>query len=126
MLKMGIPLPAVKQALVKEGKDPNIIDMDPDKPLSQQQQSKQIATKKPAKANNGPKVARKRLHWNKIDESKLNEKSFWNQAKDEHASLQLVGLDIDNEEFASLFTSQVNKTAAPKKDPSADVKKSSS
>ena len=34
MLKMGIPLPAVKQALVKEGKDPNIIDMDPDKPLA--------------------------------------------------------------------------------------------
>ena len=34
MLKMGIPLPAVKQALVKEGKDPNIIDMDPDKPLT--------------------------------------------------------------------------------------------
>jgi hypothetical protein len=35
MLKMGIPLPAVKQSLQKEGKDPNIIDMDPDKPLSQ-------------------------------------------------------------------------------------------
>ena len=34
MLKMGIPLPAVKQALMKEGKDPNIIDMDPDKPLA--------------------------------------------------------------------------------------------
>lgn len=33
MLKMGIPLPAVKQALMKEGKDPGIIDMDPDKPL---------------------------------------------------------------------------------------------
>jgi hypothetical protein len=36
MLKMGIPLPAVKQALVKEGKDPGIIDMDPDKPLTKE------------------------------------------------------------------------------------------
>lgn len=123
MLKMGIPLPAVKQALQKEGKDPSIIDMDPEKPF-EQQQSKPEEKKQPVKANNGPKVARKRLHWNKIDESKLNEKSFWNQAKGEHASLQLVGLDIDNEEFASLFTSQVNKSAAPKKDPAAEAKKS--
>lgn len=36
MLKMGIPLPAVKQALVKEGKDPSIIDMDPDKPFAKE------------------------------------------------------------------------------------------
>ena len=77
MLKMGIPLPAVKQALQKEGKDPSIIDMDPEKPF-EQQQSKPEEKKQPVKANNGPKVARKRLHWNKIDESKLNEKSFWN------------------------------------------------
>lgn len=34
MLKMGVPLPAVKQALVKEGKDPSIIDMDPEKPFT--------------------------------------------------------------------------------------------
>lgn len=124
MLKMGIPLPAIKQALMKEDKDPSIIDMDPEKPLDQQQAKPPKDAKKPEKSNAGPKVARKRLHWNKIDESKLNEKSFWNQAKGEHASLQLVGLDIDNEEFASLFTSQVNKSAAPKKDVTADAKKS--
>lgn len=121
MLKMGIPLPAVKQALQKEEKDPNIIDMDPEKPLSHQQSGSKEA--KPTKINNDPKVARKRLHWNKIDESKLNEKSFWNQAKDEHASLQLVGLDIDNEEFAALFTSSVNKSAAPKKAKESDANK---
>ena len=120
---MGVPPPAVKQALQKEGKDPGVIDMDPKKPLSQKQ-SKPDDVKKSSKIYNASKVARKRLHWNKIDESKLNEKSFWNQAKDKHASLQLVGLDIDNEEFASLFTSQINKTAAPKKDSVLDTKKS--
>ncbi|KAL3782204.1 hypothetical protein HJC23_001024 [Cyclotella cryptica] len=124
MQRMGIPVPAVKQALQKEGKDPNIIEMDPEKPLSQQQNKAGQNTQKATPAN-APKVARKRLHWNKIDESKLNEKSFWNKAKEEHASLQLVGLDIDNEEFASLFTSPVNKSAAPKKDNAPDVKKPS-
>jgi hypothetical protein len=36
MLKMGIPLGAVKQALQKEGKDPSIIDLDPEKSYSSQ------------------------------------------------------------------------------------------
>lgn len=30
MLKLGIPLGAVRQALQKEGKDPSIVDMDPE------------------------------------------------------------------------------------------------
>ena len=120
MLKMGIPMGAVQNALKKEGKDVNIINMDPEKPLSAQQ-SKPKEAKKPVKPK-APKVARKRLHWNKIDESKLHEKSFWNQAKGE-PSLQLKGLDIDNEEFTSLFTASVNKSAAQKKDPAADTKK---
>ena len=97
--------------------------MDPEQPLSQQQQSnsKDSQKKQPTKPK-GPKVARKRLHWNKIDESKLNEKSFWNQAKGEGSSLQLKGLDIDNEEFASLFTSSVNKSAQPKKETAPEKK----
>lgn len=114
---------AVQNGLRKEGKDPNIINLDPEKSLSSQQPSKAKDVKKPAKPK--PKVARKRLHWNKIDESKLHEDSFWNQAKDQ-SSLQLKGLDIDNEEFASLFTSEVGKPVAIKKDASADAKKPSS
>ncbi|KAL7550804.1 hypothetical protein ACHAWF_014016 [Thalassiosira exigua] len=125
MLKMGIPLGAVQNALKKDGKDTNVINLDPDKPLCQQQ-SKSKEIKKPVKPK--PKVARKRLHWNKIDESKLHEKSFWNQAKGQSSlqSLQIVGLDVDNEEFASLFTSPLNKNAAPKKEPAPDAKKASS
>lgn len=112
---------AVQNALKKEGKDVNVINLDPDKPLSCQQSSKANETKKPTKPK-GPNVARKRLHWNKIDESKLSENSFWSQAKSD--DLKLVGLDIDNEEFASLFTSEVGKkAAAPKKE---ETKKPSS
>jgi hypothetical protein len=124
MQRMGVPIPAVKQALQKEGKDPNIIDMDPERPLSQQHiKSKAGQNPKNSTPVTAAKVARKRLHWNKIDESKLNQQSFWNQAKEEHASLQLVGLDNDNDEFASLFTSPVTKSAAPKKENASDVKK---
>ncbi|KAL7530961.1 hypothetical protein ACHAXR_003771, partial [Thalassiosira sp. AJA248-18] len=117
-LNAGIPVGAVQNAMKKEGKDPNIINLDPEKSLSVQQ-SKPKDAQKPSKPK-GPKVARKRLHWNKIDESKLHENSFWNQAQ---SSVQLVGLDVDNEEFASLFTSPLNKSAAPKKDSSSNAKK---
>ena len=124
MLKMGIPMGAVQNALKKEGKDPNINSLDTDKPLSSQQQSKAKAAPTPKQAT-GPKVVRKRLHWNKIDESKLSENSFWNQAK-EQSPLQLVGLDFDNEEFASLFTSSPMKSpsATPKDAPDAKKPKS--
>ena len=67
MLKLGIPIGAVQNALEKEGKDPNVISLDPDKSLSSQQQSKAKAAPTPKQAT-GPKVVRKRLHWNKIDE----------------------------------------------------------
>jgi len=113
---------AVQNAMQKDGKDTSIITLDPEKSLSSQQSPKQKEAKKQPAKPKGPKVARKRLHWNKIDESKLSENSFWNQAKDE--SLQLVGLDFDNEEFASLFTSEVGKKpATPKKE---ETKKTSS
>ena len=124
MLKMGIPVGAVQNALKKEGKDPEIINMDPARPLSAQSKSKKSEVNQPKKKLNQPKVARKRLHWNKIDESKLDASSFWNQAKDQ--SLQLVGLDIDNEEFTNLFTSSINNKAAPKKENKPDAKKNSS
>jgi hypothetical protein len=122
MLKMGIPIGAVQNALKKEGKDPEIINMDPEKPLSAQSKSEKSDASQPKKKPNSPKVARKRLHWNKIDESKLDATSFWNQAKGDE-SLQLVGLDFDNEEFANLFTSPINKEAAPKKETKPDAKK---
>mmetsp|Transcript_9298 Transcript_9298/g.18757 ORF Transcript_9298/g.18757 Transcript_9298/m.18757 type:complete len:1807 (+) Transcript_9298:262-5682(+) len=125
MLKMGIPVGAVQNALKKEGKDPEIINMDPARPLSAQSKSKKTEVSQPKKEKlNPPKVARKRLHWNKIDESKLDASSFWNQAKDQ--SLQLVGLDIDNDEFANLFTAPINNEAAPKKATKPDAKKNSS
>lgn len=125
MLKMGMPLGAVQNALKKEGKDTNIINLDPEKPLSGQEQPKvkEDEAQKITKPK-GVNVARKRIHWNKIDESKLAINSFWNQAK-EHSSLQLVGLDFDNEEFASLFTSPVKNHTNPKKSVSATYKATS-
>jgi hypothetical protein len=45
---MGIPIGAVPQALQKEGKDPNILDMDPEKSYASQ------VKKDGAKKDDGP------------------------------------------------------------------------
>ena len=36
MLKMGLPVGAVKNALQRDGKDPSVIDLDPEKSLKAQ------------------------------------------------------------------------------------------
>ena len=122
MLKMGIPIVAIQHTLIKKGKDPNVINLEPDKPLSSQQQPKPKEAQMHSKFI-GPKVARKRLHWTEIDESKLSENSFWNQAKI-NSSLQLVGIDFNEEEFASLFNAVLNETPlAPPNEEVSDERK---
>jgi hypothetical protein len=87
--------------------DPNIIDMDPEKPLNQQQSEPRKETKNPEKANTGPKVERKRVYWNPIDESKLKEGNVWDQIKGGPESSLVVGVEIEREEFDSSFTKKL-------------------
>ncbi|KAL7532341.1 LOW QUALITY PROTEIN: hypothetical protein ACHAXR_005729 [Thalassiosira sp. AJA248-18] len=87
MLRIGLPCGAVQQALTKAGKDPSVLSMDPDKSYSSQI----------------PKLSRKRVYWQKIDESMLGHGSFWESSGG--SPTELRGLDVDNEQFQSLFTS---------------------
>ena len=109
MLKMGLPLGAVKQSMVRDKKDSTILDLDPEKPLSAQKAEKKEHQKstKPKK----PGVARKRLFWNSIDKSNL-QGSMW-EMHSESNLVNLNGLEYDEEEFAKLFT---KKAAKPKSD----------
>jgi hypothetical protein len=36
MLKMGLPMDAVKHAIQRDGKDPNVMDLDPNKSIKSQ------------------------------------------------------------------------------------------
>ena len=99
MLKMGLPAGAVKQALVRDGKDPSAIDADPNKPFVTDDPSAKDGSRSVKKA---PKISRKRLFWTSIDESKLDKDSLW--AGSSSDALNLEGLDYDAEEFANLFT----------------------
>jgi hypothetical protein len=123
MQRMGSLIPDIKE-LQKAENDPNFSQMDDENLLSQQQKKSLAGQKHKTEAPaNTPTVARKKLHWTSINQSKLTPVSFWNKSKGECASL--AGLDTDNEEFVSLFMSPVNKSAAPKKGTAPGVKKPS-
>ncbi|KAL9179362.1 hypothetical protein ACHAXT_008652 [Thalassiosira profunda] len=134
MLKMGLPMGAVKNALTRDGHDASIMDFDHDKSLASQ-------TAKPGKGKKAkkkigkmlksplgpkkPKVRRKKIFWSPIEESKIDDNSLWSMVK---GTFDFDSLKIDQEEFQSLFTDSSNpadkkKTVAEK--PAASKQKKS-
>lgn len=123
MEKMGLPRDAVRNALVRDGLDPAIIDLDPNKSVAFQLKKKKTApgmaaaTTPKKSLKKKKKVRRKKIYWNPIDPGKLNEDSMWNIVRD---AVTMDKLNYDQQEFEELFTesadaSQQNKVA-PKKE----------
>ena len=107
MLIMGLPKGAVKNALERDGKNPAIMDLDPNKSVAFQLKKPVSANKKPAKKK---RVRRKKIYWNPIDPLKLKADSMWNIVR---GSVIMGKLNYDVKEFEDLFT----------EDPAADKKK---
>lgn len=112
MMKMGLPLGAVKNAVSRDGKDPSMLDLDPDKSIAFQLAHKasgrsggstagvRLVAKKKKK-----KVRRKKIYWTPIDASKLHEESLWSLVK---GSVTMETLKFDVTEFETLFTESTN------------------
>lgn len=101
MLKMGLPIGAVKNALQRDGRDPLIMDLDPNKSLKSQLKKPCISETKEKKI----KVRRKKIYWNAIDKSKVRKDSIWGQIM---GMVNLEKLDYDANEFESLFTESLD------------------
>lgn len=120
MEKMGLPRDAVKNALVRDGKDPGIMDLDPNKSMAfQMAKTAPGGAKKVAKKKK--KVRRKKIYWNPIDPGKLKEDSMWNIVRDYVA---MDKLNYDEKEFAELFTESAEPSdKKTKKEPQKETKK---
>ncbi|KAL7551802.1 hypothetical protein ACHAWF_014998 [Thalassiosira exigua] len=113
MLKMGLPMGAVKNALQRDGLDPSIMDLDPEKSVEYQRamasgkgkvkkkKTKKVLSKDPKK----PKVRRKKLFWSPIEESKIDDNSLWSMVK---GTFNFDSLNVDQDEFQNLFTDTSN------------------
>ena len=102
MLRMGLPLGAVKNAADKDGKDSSILDLDPTKSISSQRsgtvvpQPNQFMFQKKKKP-----VKRKKIFWNPLNSGQIKADSLWSNVK---GRLQMSQLKYDEKEFADLFT----------------------
>eukprot|EP00978_Attheya_sp_CCMP212_P042398 scaffold257793_cov35-Attheya_sp.AAC.1 len=118
---MGLPVGAVQNALTRDGKDPAIMDMDPEKSL---EYHLKVAERKKSKAPSGgkkkekkPKVRRKKIFWTPIEKSKVHEDSIWSLVQ---GTVNMQNLTYDSTEFENLFTD----TTDPKKKKANEPKKS--
>jgi hypothetical protein len=121
MLKMGLPLGAVKNAVQRDGKDASIMDLDQDKSIAFQ-----LAKKKSAAGGGGSaraagggrkkakkKVRRKKIYWTPIDPKRVVEGSLWSMVK---GVVDMEKLAYDQSEFESLFTESTNPADKKKKE----------
>ena len=119
MMGMGLPPGAVKNALERDGKDPSILDLDPNKSVAFQIKSKGSATKKPVKKKK--RVRRKKIYWTPIDPGRLKEDSMWSILR---GSVAMDKLNYDVKEFEDLFTESADPADQKKKKPGAKEKDS--
>lgn len=105
-LKMGLPMDAVKHAMVRDGLDESVMDGDHNAPAPLESV---VTTKSRTRGLKKDTHRRTRLHWGAMDE--VNSNSVWALVDGDR---DVEGLDIDEEEFALLFQEEIVK-GAPKK-----------
>ena len=106
MLKVGLPIGAVKNACTRDNVDPSIMDYDPERSLKSQQGKSSSAASAKKKENKKPKVRRKKLYWTPIDEKKIEKDSLWSIVR---GSINMSQLKYDASEFENLFTDKLEK-----------------
>jgi hypothetical protein len=106
MIKMGLPMGAVKNALKMDGHDPAIIDDDSTDP-TQKPRPSAIPTQKAA----GDKIRHFRIHWETHNDVRSN--SVWAMVK---RDLDVANLEVSDHEMKRLFRSDAtsqNKAPVP-------------
>ena len=117
--------------MIRDGLDPSIMDLDPEKSVASQlkkqsidasgsvkvQKKSESTTKRNAQK---PSIRRKKIYWSPIEESKIDDNSLWSMIK---GKFDFESLKVDQDEFKSLFTDTSNP-ADKKKVESAKPKES--
>ena len=89
------------------------MDLDPDKSLSNQKSGPGDNVKTVAKVKKKKPIKRKKIYWDTVDESKINEESIWGLITAE-GDITMEKLEFDTKEFEELFTDQGKPTLKKK------------
>ena len=104
MLKMGLPMGAIKNAMIRDGEDPNVMDGDHNAAAKMHGTDLELSKPEPLPKD---KYRRTRVHWDTLRQVKST--SVWalvNQDPD------LEDIEIDESEFAELFQAEAGQVLA--------------
>lgn len=105
MLKLGLPMGAVKNAMERDGLDSSVMDGNHNLPVSELTSNSPATKKKKQKDTH----RRTRLHWDTLV-GKVKSNTVWALVnKDE----ELDNIVIDEKEFTNLFQAEIKASSAP-------------
>lgn len=103
MLKLGLPMGAVKNAMERDGVDSSVMDGDHNAPASS------LNSNSPATAKREKDTHRRtRLHWDTLGQVKSN--TVWAMVEEDQ---ELEQIEIDEKEFTNLFQAEIKASSAP-------------
>ena len=121
MLQMGLPLGAVKNAVTRDGKDPAVLDLDPNKSIEVQLSSNRVKAVSASLLNKKKKrVRRKKIYWTPIEPAQIKEDSLWSLVR---GKVQMSRLKYDVQEFEDLFTESADPNDQKRKKSQGSAKK---
>ncbi|KAK1748770.1 hypothetical protein QTG54_000709 [Skeletonema marinoi] len=97
MLKLGLPMGAVKNAMERDGVDSSVMDGDHNAPVSAPKPNVSSAKKKEKDTHR-----RTRLHWETLGQ--VNSNSVWAALADDE---EMEQIEIDETEFTKLFQAEI-------------------
>lgn len=97
MLKVGLPLGAVKNKMTKEGHDASMLDRPPTDLVPLDPTSAAVAPAAIKAAKKSPRLRKKKLHWHALDKSKVGRNSVWAESDSDEE------FQLDTDEFNKLF-----------------------
>ena len=121
MISMGLPPGAVKNAMSRDGKEPSVMDLDPNRSLASQVKGSAL-THRRASIVPKKKVRRKKIFWKPLDSGQIKENSLWSLVK---GKVSMSHLNYDVKEFEDLFTESADSSDRNKKKASREKATSS-
>ena len=106
MIKLGLPMGAVKNAMERDGVDPSVMDGDHNAPVPS------AALSKPSSSLDRKQKdthRRTRLHWDTLEETQVNSDSVWALVEED---AELNQIEIDEKEFTTLFQAEIKSNTA--------------
>ena len=106
MLKLGLPMGAVKNAMERDGVDASVMDGDHNVPVPSSGLSKSSSS---IDRKQKDTHRRTRLHWDTLEETQVKSDSVWALVEED---AELNQIEIDEKEFTTLFQAEIKSNAA--------------